>query len=706
MPAIFKTVPWQVDQLVSGVKQGSISLPDLQRPFVWPATKVRDLFDSMYKGYPVGALMFWDVPEDGATRKISSGIGVNAQHQIIDGQQRLTSLFAAMKGVNVRDENYRNRRIRISFNPFTERFEVRTAAIAKSPEWIDDISKIWDADFDEDEDFFEPLEAAGRELPKDQRKKLKKTIQRLEGIENYTFDVVHIQADVEKRLVADIFVRINSEGVSLKAYDYILTWLSVFWPEGRDDIERFAQQSRITPQGATEITGERVSWTPWNPFWKVETGHIVRIMVAYGQNRAKLLDAYSNLQAKDRNTGQVDSEKQEHELQLLKDALPVVTNHVNWTEFIHSIQLAGFRSESNITSDFNKLASYTLFLIGRERFKVELTELRTLIARWFFMAQLTGRYTGSSESQLQRDLDLFAAPEVKNADSFRGLVDNAIRLALTNDFWEVNLPQQLVSSQYKMSPSYLCYLAALNILDADMFMLPMKVSHWMDPSIPAEKGTEGHHLFPRAFQQKVLGITDTKRINQAANFAPTDWQTNGIISDRNPAEYWPGLVAERSQGNDWLRRQMYWHALPENWHQLPYDNFLEQRRHLIARVTRDGFEKLGTTALVPQLTTDFVAASEAELTLEALLDGNYLLPGDLLDPIDPDWVIDAVITDDRTIRIDGVDEFDSLDEAAQHVGVDNLSGFEFWALEKDGGLATLAEMIADGPREPETVEEK
>ena len=705
MPAIFKTVPWQVDQLVSGVKQGSISLPDLQRPFVWPATKVRDLFDSMYKGYPVGALMFWDVPEDGATRKISSGIGVNAQHQIIDGQQRLTSLFAAMKGVNVRDENYRNRRIRISFNPFTERFEVRTAAIAKSPEWIDDISKIWDTDFDEDEDYFELLEAAGREISKDQRKKLKKTIKRLEGIANYTFDVVHIQADVEKRLVADIFVRINSEGVSLKAYDYILTWLSVFWPEGRDDIERFAQQSRITPQAATAIRGERVSWTPWNPFWKVETGHIVRIMVAYGQNRAKLLDAYSNLQAKDRSTGQVDSEKQEHELQLLKDALPVVTNHVNWTEFIHSIQLAGFRSESNITSDFNKLASYTLFIIGRERFKVELTELRILIARWFFMAQLTGRYTGSSESQLQRDLDLFATPEVKNADSFRGIVENTIRVTLTNDFWEVNLPQQLVSSQYKMSPSYLCYLAALNILDADMFMLPMKVSHWMDPSIPAEKGTEGHHLFPRAFQQRELGITDTKRINQAANFAPTDWQTNGIISDRNPAEYWPDLVSNRSHGDEWLGQQMYWHALPANWHQLPYDDFLEQRRHLIARVTRDGFEKLGTTANVPELNTEFVATPDEELTLEALLDGNYLLPGDLLDPIDPDWEVDAVITDDRTIRINGVDEFDSLDEAAQHVGVDNLSGFEFWALEKDGGLATLAEVISDEPREPELLEE-
>lgn len=704
MPAIFKTVPWQVGQLVSGVEQGSISLPDLQRPFVWPATKVRDLFDSMYKGYPVGALMFWDVPEDGATRKISTGTGLSAQHQIIDGQQRLTSLFATMKGVTVRDESYRNRRIRISFNPLTERFEVRSPAIARSPEWIDDISKVWSADFDEDDDYLEPLEASGRELTKEQRRKLKKTIQRLENIEIYTFDVVHIQAEVEKRLVADVFVRINSEGVSLKAYDYILTWLSVFWPEGRSEIEEFARQSRITPQGATEVSGERVSWTPWNPFWKVETGHIVRTMVAFGQNRAKLLDAYSNLQAKDRTTGQVDADKQEHELELLKDALPVVTNHVNWTEFIHSIQLAGFRSESGITSDFNKLASYTMFLIGRERFKVELTELRTLIARWFFMAQLTGRYTGSSESQLQRDLDLFESPTVKNAATFRDIVESTIRVTLTNDFWEVNLPQQLVSSQYKLSPSYLCYLAALNVLDADMFMLPMKVSHWMDPSIPAEKGTEGHPLFPRAFLQRKLGISDTKRINQAANFAPTDWQTNGIISDRNPLEYWPELVAKRSHGEEWLDKQLYWHALPANWHELPYDTFLEERRHLIARVIRDGFEKLGDTTSAQYLNTDFAKPAEDELSFEALLDGNYLLPGDLLDPIDPDWEIDAVITDDRTIRIDGVDEFDSLDEAAQHVGVENLSGFSFWALEKDGGLATMAELVADGPREPETVE--
>ena len=106
MPAIFKTVPWQVEQLVSSVASGAVQLPDLQRPFVWPATKVRDLFDSMYRGYPVGMLMFWDVPAHGETHSIAAGAMLSATHQIIDGQQRLTSLYAAMKGHPVPGEDY------------------------------------------------------------------------------------------------------------------------------------------------------------------------------------------------------------------------------------------------------------------------------------------------------------------------------------------------------------------------------------------------------------------------------------------------------------------------------------------------------------------------------------------------------------------------------------------------------------------------
>ena len=702
MPAIFKTVSWQVEQLVSGVQQGSISLPDLQRPFVWSSTKVRDLFDSMYRGYPVGTLMFWDVAESDSSRAISASSEIAASHQIVDGQQRLTSLYAAMKGLTVQDDNYRQKSIKIAFHPFTERFEVATAATAKSIEWIDNIADMFSSPIDAQEDFIEGFEDAGRELTREQKRELRRVFGKLDDLRKYQFEVVHIQKDVDKRLVADIFVRINSEGMNLKAYDYILTWLSVFWPEGRDQIEDFARLSRMTPERASEIAGEKVNWTPKNPYMSVETGHVVRAMVAVGQNRAKLIDAYANLQAKDRSTGQVDGDKQERELEKLRQALPIVTDRVNWTEFIRSIQTAGFRSHAGITSNMNVVASYVIFLIGRTRFSVELTLLRSLVARWFFMAQLTGRYTGSSESQIQKDLDMFADVDSGDANEFARLVDHTIAITVTKDFWEFNAPQALVSSSYKLSPVYQCYLAALNYLDADMFMLRMKVREWMDPSIPAIKGQEGHHLFPRNYQETVLGVTDNKRINQVANFAPTDWQTNILISDRAPGSYWPDLVRERGGDADvdWLKKQHYWHALPEDWHTLSYDEFLTQRRGLIATVTRDAFEQLARdgqshSTLAADLPQEVV---DDEVSLLSLFDDGHLLPGDQLDPVDPEWVIDAVVTEDATIQIDGVHEFDSLDDAARFLEVTNVSGLDFWALEQDGGLAPLADLAAGEPR--------
>ncbi|OEY23554.1 hypothetical protein A0K93_03210 [Corynebacterium sp. BCW_4722] len=704
MAAIFKTVSWEVNQLVSGVKQGSISLPDLQRPFVWPATKVRDLFDSMYKGYPVGALMFWDVSGKGETRAISDNAGVAASHQIVDGQQRLTSLYAATQGFQVQDENYKKKSIVISFNPFTERFEVRSAAIAKSPEWIEDISTVFRSGLRAGRAYFKRLTESGREISEDQELEIDERIRKLEDIGRYTFDVVHIQNDVGKSLVADIFVRINSEGVSLNASDYILTWLSVFWPEGRDEIERFAHFSRLTPEGASERFEQPVSWTPINPFLKVETSHVVRAMVAVGQNRARLTDAYSNLQAKNRSTGQVDSDKQARELQKLKDALPIVTNETNWTEFIRSIQTAGFRSHSGITSNLNLVYSYVIFLLGRTRFNVELAKLRKLVARWVFMFQLTGRYTGSSESQMQRDLDLFANLKDGDAEGFTRVVERTIQITLTGDFWQFNLPQLLTTSTPKLSPAYQCYLASLNILDADMFMLKEKVRDWMDPQLPTVKGTEGHHLFPRKYQEKILGITDTKVINQAANFAPTDWNTNVLISDRAPSDYWPELVERRAPDNETLRLQAYWHALPDGWHSMDYHEFLDARRALIAAVIRDAFAKLGSAgsndeALLRQ-PTDTEAQAPA-LTLADLFEDNLLLAGDVLRPVDEDIRIDAEVTEAGTLLLSDGQEFDRFDEATRHLTEGNVPGDEFWLLSRDGGIATLAEVLAAGPRDPD-----
>lgn len=697
MGSIFKTVPWEVGQLVEGVSQGTISLPDLQRPFVWPATKVRDLFDSMYRGYPVGELMFWDVAAEHESRSISGQAALTAAHQIVDGQQRLTSLYAAIKGLDVRNEDYTRKSITISFNPFTEKFEVRTPAIARSAQWVEDISTVFASQLSAFSAFETRYLDAGNELTGEQRDALLERFIALNSLLKYTFQVVHIQQDVSKRIVADIFVRINSEGVSLKAYDYILTWLSVFWPEGRNAIEDFARASRMTPERASEVTRTRVSWTPKNPYLPVQTGQIIRAMVAVGQNRAKLRDAYSALQAKDRTTGMVDAEKQESELAKLRGALPIVTDPVSWSEFIRSIRMAGFRDHRGITSTTNLVSSYVLFLLGRTRFKVELSELRTLIAQWIFMSQLTARYTGSGESQLQKDLDAFDGLADGDDSGYTRVLRNAMQTTLTNDFWAFNVPQQLITSGISLSPVYQCYLAALNVLDADMFMIPMKVRDWMDPAHPAAKGVEAHHLFPRAYQEKVLGTKDTKRINQAANFAPTDWKTNQIISDRAPRDYWPDMLQKQGGNAEWLAAQYYWHGLPQNWESLDYEDFLQQRRGLLAQVIREGFANIDAKALAE---SEFNAYSDAdepeEQTLAELLDAGILLPGDLLDSAEQDTQIDAVVTEDRTILIDGEHEFDSLDDAARHVGVTNISGFEFWVLETDGGYASLDELVREG----------
>lgn len=450
----------------------------------------------------------------------------------------------------------------------------------------------------------------------------------------------------------------------------------------------------MTPERASEVEGRNVSWTPKNPFIELEAGMLVRAMVAIGMRRARLQDAYTALQAKDPNTGDVDPILFERRLAELQEALPVVLNQINWTEFVHTMQMAGFRSRRNITSTMNIIYSYVLFLLGRTRYGVELTALRQAIASWLFMAQLTGRYTGSSESQLTKDLNTLAEVPAGDAEGFLRFVHTTIDSLLTSDYWKFTVPTQLAGSNPGLNPTYQCYLASLLTLDAKMFMLDMPVAQWMDPTLPVIKGLEAHHLFPKAYLQRELGVTSIKRTNQAANYAPTDWHTNIQISDDAPSEYWPKLVRESGLTDEQLRQQHYWHALPDSWERMPYDEFLDQRRKLMAEVIRAGFEKLSAGA-TSKVTAPMQAPVETvDVTLAELIEEGLLAEGDLLDPVDPDWVVDAVITADGTLMIDGEYEFDDLDAATRHLKVDNVTGLEFWALERGEDLLPLSEMAS------------
>jgi len=702
MSDIFKPVDWSVQQLVDSISSGTLRLPDLQRPFVWHATKVRDLLDSMYRGYPVGELMFWNQPGDSDTSVIGTDAkDHSASHLIVDGQQRITSLYVTFTGKNVIDDDYRDKSVRISFNPALQRFEVAQPAFDRSAEWIADVAQVFGNPLTAFQAFKTRLEESrGAPLTDSEQATAFEAINRLHNLKSRTFKVVELQPHVDKAVVADVFVRINSEGMNLTAADFILTWLSVFWPEGRDDIESFARHSRLTAERATEIAKADpssavttpVKWTPKNHYIAPTPGQLTRVAVAVGQGRGRLQDAYNALRALDRKTGQTDPERQALELDRLKSAVPLVLKRMNWDEYLRVLAKAGYRSQKMVTSKTTILYTYVIWLMGRERFDVNVSVLRDLMARWFFMAQTTGRYTSSPETMIQRDLDRFDG--VTDAEGFQKVIESVISTVLTNDFWTIRLADDFNSSSTSASPAYQAYLASLNILDADLFMLHGKVRDWTDPTATAVRDVEGHHLFPKAYLRDVLGYTDMKKINQVANFAPTDWATNNDISDRPPMEYWPDLVAARSMSGDALAKQQKWHALPQDWSTMGYEDFLVARRRLMAAVVRDGYLRLEDPSYQPSLpspTGDGADTVSIPVTLLDLINGGVLNANDLIESTDAERPVIGEITEDGEIIIDDK-TYDTPARAAAAMGNEAVDPWDFWALATDNGSITLSDL--------------
>ena len=696
MSELFKPVPWTIQNLVAAVESGTLRLPDIQRPFVWDRPKVRDLIDSLYRGFPVGELMFWLTTGDEDSKAIGTEAAQQAStHKIVDGQQRLTSLYVVLTGKPVFDDEYKSEQIRISFNPLVERFEVWNAAIDKSPEWITDISDVFKSPLKARKAFFRDYRKT-KELTDDEEERIEGVITRLAGLKDFIFTVVEIQAGVDREKVAEIFVRINSEGVNLTQADFILTWLSVFWDEGRDEIEEFSQMSRLSPEVATERFEKPVAWTAKNNYIAPNPGQMLKVIIALGQNRGKLRDAYRALKGLHPRTGVLIPENREKELAAIKEAQAHALKSTNWDDFLRCLAMAGFRSKKMVTSQNTILYSYALWLIGLTRYKVERARLRHLMAKWFFMSQTTGRYTNSPETRIEEDLRRFEHLNPEDADGFVAVLDQVMETVFTADYWAIQLPEDFITSIASNSPAYQAYVASLVLLEADLFALPGgKVRDWLDPTTATAKNVETHHLFPKAHLTEVLHITGTKRINQAANYAPSDWSSNGFISDSAPKDYWPVLVANRDMTGETLRRQMFWHALPEAWQDMAYDDFLANRRRLMAKVVKAGFARLSDPNYEPKIDelTEVVHANEeaAEVTLADLLAAGILKAGDSLVPINSNLKVEAEITEDAVIAIESK-TFNTPLRAAREVDPEEADGWNFWALADSDPPMTLADL--------------
>jgi hypothetical protein len=698
--AVFGHHPWKVQELVDGVASGRVRLPDIQRPFVWSNAKVRDLIDSMYRGYPVGELMFWANHDGGHTRAIGDGTQ-DVSMQVVDGQQRLTSLYAVMKGLQVWREDYSRERIAVAFSPIHERFEVPTPIVKRSPEWIPDITTVFDSPIQARHAFISRYRESLPDTDVDEVQ-IETRINRLHQLQSYLFQVVQLGEDVPRETVADVFVRINSEGVNLSAADFILTWMSVFWEKGRSELEEFARDSRFTPVTVSQLTGEQTSWTPHNPFFVVDAGQLLRVEVALGLNRGRLQNAYQALRGRNPRTREIDETARTAALEKLQAAQREVLRPLHWDEFLKVVERAGFRSRAMVGSLNLMLYTYALWLVGRVRFGVAIDPLREVMARWLFMALLTGRYTSSPETAIQNDLNRLEGLEDGGPEAFVRTLDGLIEAGMPDDWWRVSLPEALVTSSTS-APAFVGYLAALNILDAEVLLSPMKVRDWMNPARRTVKGVEIHHLFPKGYLRKHLGVTSTRRINQVANYALVEWSTNIEISDKAPADYWPAQCDAKQFTGERLAGQEQIHALPADWTSHDYETFLTQRRRLMAHVTREGYRRLADPNYTPDLTVDPSAGPETRLdafTLEELVLAGHLAPGSQVFGGDVERQFVGEITDEGGLRV-GTHVYDGPTQAARELGADVDDGWEFWTVQLDGreDPVALAEVraSASGP---------
>lgn len=590
MEQIFSNTTLTVNQLIEKIDTGELGLPELQRPFIWKDSKVRDLFDSLMRGYPIGYLMLWECPS--LEKKKSIGVDLHSydspKEVIIDGQQRLTSLYAVMKGKKVINSKFDEKSIIISYNPLQDKFEVGYQATKKDPEWIYNISDVYttSSSFKFINSFIKRLseyrECKGGVLTEAEQDTISENINAIVNLKNHTLPVFDIKANAEEEDVSEIFVRVNSGGVSLKQNDFILTLLSLYWDEGRKEIEEFSKESTFPTKGKT---------TSYNQITTVAAQDLIRVVMAYAFDRARLKYGYKLLRGADFDKrGAVDGELRIQRFDTLKDKLPDVLDVHSWHEFLKAIMNAGYLSGDLILSGNAIFYSYAFYLIAKHRFHASYNENMHLTSLWFFYASLVSLYTGSFESTVESHLN--SIKDLSTLKEYKDFILSRVNERLTNDYFDITLVgSEGLAVSGKGNNAWNAYVAALNIMDAKILFSKsnLLVSKLFEPGTDGNrKSLEKHHLFPKA-HMKAQGYTDAK-INQMANYAFIDWKDNMDILDDAPSVYYP-IVCEGRSDEEILRMEDE-NALPHGWENMPYEDFLVERRKLMAAKIKQAFDLL------------------------------------------------------------------------------------------------------------------
>ncbi len=575
-----------ISSLMSDIEREVIALPDLQRPFVWEDTKVRELLDSLFLGFPVGTLVLWHT----ASGKEARAVGTERQSSrattlVIDGQQRLTSLSATVRGVEVVGKDGRPRRITIAFRPRDGRFEVADAAIRNDPEFVPNVTELWTGGRQNSQirkELINKLRDSGRVVDEKYEDAVEHNLEIARSLPNYRFPTIDIResagVDSSEEDVADIFVRINNQGKRLGQADFVLTLLSVFHGELRDRIEARARE--MSQDGLVGIDPQQ----------------LLRAACGVAFDRARMSAIYRYLRGVDATTGEADPENRAKMLARLDDAAKACMETTPWRDYLLRVKHAGFVNPSLISSKNAIVNAYAFYIRGR-RAEIAKSKLEEMIARWVFGTLLTARYSSSSETAFEQDLERISRLD---GDVVQAL-DQALGEAITGDYWT----HQLVGSfatQKTRSPTALAFRAAQVVLGARALFSDLLMRDVLDPpAVGNRAASEIHHLFPVAWLHS-QGIRERRRQNQVANLADVGWHENSIIGGQSPAKYVPRLRDQLRLDDDKWGQMCAEHGLPLGWESMEYEEFLAERRKRMADIIRVAYRKLGGEADAEALT--------------------------------------------------------------------------------------------------------
>lgn len=592
----------QIMELLAWISSGQIAIPEIQRPFVWKKTQVRDLIDSLYNDYPVGYIITW-LNNDARIKDGNSSIG---RQILIDGQQRITALRAAISGLTVINDKYKEERIIISFNPLTEEFKVQDNATKKASEWIADISEVMNNNFSTRKFINDYAEKNSITDDNDKLDKIEERLLKLIGIKNKEIGNIVLSSSLSIDIVNDIFIRINQKGTKLSNADFAMSKIAVYEKEAGDEfgmkLRKFLdyfcalaidsmKYKDIEANDKIFAESEDYDHIKWlkdtqDDLYDSEYSDILQTVLALQFDRNKLSELVLLLSGRDFEK-RLDNlpEIADQSFALLREGIIKYTKEYNFKHFIQNILMDSGYSDKSILSA--KAAINYIYGIYLRQKDIDDINPRTLscMRKLFVISLLKSRLSGTS-LPFTEDFK-----KIKQPGDLEKLVNTMEMQELTDVYWNSTLPDEFdktnTSNQF-----WNVFVAAQRKLNYRGFLTKsLKVANMATPNI--------HHIFPKSYL--IANGLEKDQYNKIANFVFLRDDINKKVDDVAPKKYmenvlhFDGAYNADITSKEELLVNLAENAIPEdfiNYDINDYENFLKKRRESMAKLIKNYYSSL------------------------------------------------------------------------------------------------------------------